>query len=438
MSSRSFFVANFGCRASQSEGASVQQELLDGCAASAASAFDADVVVVNTCTVTEEADREARQLIRRIAARNPEARIIVTGCYAQRAPQELASFPGVSHVVGNSHKPLLGRLTLEVLESGFQSGDPRGRAEIFCSDIFLEHELRPESHLGSGGRTRAIVKVQDGCNANCSFCIIPSVRGRSRSLPGAGVIEEVWELVERGYKEVVLSGIHLGSYGRDLDPKTSLLELMGRILESVPSLERLRLSSIEPLEVTPDIVSLAATHPRMAHHFHIPLQSGSVSVLRAMRRPYSPQYYADLVRRVRDQIEDAAIGADVMVGFPGETDEDFEQTFRLIDDAPLTYLHVFPYSARPGTPAAGMTAEVPSHVADFRAKALRRLITRKNAAFRQGMVGRDVDVLVLDIGEGLTSNFLKVRVPTELPVNKWAQVRINGTADGILSTRGIQ
>jgi threonylcarbamoyladenosine tRNA methylthiotransferase MtaB len=249
MSDRSFFVANFGCRASQSEGAAVEQELLNGAAKPADSAFSADVVVVNTCTVTEEADREARQLIRRIASRNPTARILVTGCYAQRAPDELAALRGVTHVVGNSHKPILGKLTLSVLDTDFLVTNPDGRAEIFCSDIFLESELKPESHLGSGGRTRAIVKVQDGCNANCAFCIIPSVRGRSRSLLPGAVVEEIVTLVDRGYKEVVLSGIHLGTYGRDLDSKTSLHRLIVAILDAVPRLERLRLSSIEPLEV---------------------------------------------------------------------------------------------------------------------------------------------------------------------------------------------
>ena len=431
MSAKSFFVANFGCRASQSEGAAVEQELLDGAATAATSAFAADVVVVNTCTVTDEADREARQLIRRIAGRNPEARIIVTGCYAQRAPGELATLPGVSHVVGNSHKPLLGRLTLNVLGSDFESERP-GRAEVFCSDIFLEQELKPESHFGSGGRTRAVVKVQDGCNANCSFCIIPSVRGRSRSLSPASVVQEISALVDRGYKEVVLSGIHLGTYGRDLDPKSSLQSLIENILGNVPALQRLRLSSIEPLEVTPEIVDLVATDSRMAHHFHIPLQSGSARVLRAMRRPYQREYYSDLLGRIRSRIEDATIGADVMVGFPGETDAEFSETFRLVEETPLTYLHVFPYSSRPGTVAAGLSGHVPSHVASFRAKALRQLIARKNAAFLTRMVDRELDVLVLQSGEGLTSNFLKVRLGEELPVNEWVRLRV-GLRDGVLS-----
>ena len=424
MSEKSFFVANFGCRASQSEGAAIEQQLLDGAARPADSAFGADVVIVNTCTVTEEADREARQLIRRIATRNPAARVLVTGCYAQRSPEELAAMPGVSHVIGNSHKAILGKLTLKILDSEFQPREASGRAEIFCSDIFLEDELKPESHLGSGGRTRAVVKVQDGCNANCSFCIIPSVRGRSRSLPTASVIKEVSALAERGYKEVVFSGIHLGSYGRDLFPKTSFGELIDATLQGVPALERLRLSSIEPLEVSPEIIERVAVEPRIARHFHIPLQSGAARVLRNMRRPYSPQYYAELAHGIRSRMEDASIGADVMVGFPGETDSEFAETFQLIEESPLTYLHVFPYSSRPGTVAAELNDHVPAHVSNFRAKALRQLIARKHAGFVAGRIGKVTDVLVLQPGEGLTSNFLRVRVPESLSVNEWTPLRL--------------
>src|SRR5438067_292811 len=341
--SKTFFITNFGCRASQSEGASMHQELVESDALEAQSAYDANVVIVNSCTVTAEADRDVRQTIRRVASRNPNAQIIVTGCYAQRAPDELAGLPQVRYVVGNSHKPLVGEIALSVLDEDFST---HGRAEVLCSSIFLERELKPASHLGSGGRTRAIVKVQDGCNANCSFCIIPSVRGRSRSIDPEAALDEVRNLVARGYKEVIFSGIHLGTYGRDLHSKTSFYELVCRALE-VPGLERLRPSSIEPLEVVPELIALAATHPRMAHHFHIPLQSGSAPILRAMYRPYSPGYYADLASRIRTRIPDAAIGADVMVGFPGETDEDFAATQHLIEDSPLTYLHVFPYSSRP-------------------------------------------------------------------------------------------
>ncbi len=229
---RTFFIANFGCRASQSEGASIHQELLESKARESESAYDASVVVVNSCTVTDEADRQVRQMIRRVASRNPNARIIVTGCYAQRAPEELANLPQVCYVAGNSHKPMVGRLARNLFDEDFST---HGRAEILCSSIFLERELRPASHLGSGGRTRAVVKVQDGCNANCAFCIIPAVRGRSRSIEVEAALHEVRELVSRGYKEVVFSGIHLGTYGRDLSQKTSLYELICRVLE-IPGL----------------------------------------------------------------------------------------------------------------------------------------------------------------------------------------------------------
>ncbi len=428
----SFFISNFGCRASQSEGASIHEELIDGSAVAADSPYTAKVVIVNSCTVTAEADRDVRQTIRRIASRNPGSQIIVTGCYAQRAPEELADLPQVRYVIGNSHKPVVGRMANELLEEDFST---HGRAEILCSDIFLERDLKPASHFGSSGRTRAVVKVQDGCNANCSFCIIPSVRGRSRSINLESVLAEVRILVDRSYKEIVFSGIHLGSYGRDLRSTTSFYELVCRTLE-VPGLERLRLSSIEPIEVVPELIELAATHPRMAHHFHVPLQSGSTRILRAMYRPYTADYYADLARRIRTHVPDAAIGADVMVGFPGETDEDFSDTLNLIRQSPLTYLHVFPYSSRPGTVAAGLQNPIPEHVSRFRAKSLRNLISGKNEEFRRSMIGRELDVLTLEDGSGLSSNFLRVELPVDAPVNEWLKVTITGlTEDGLHASR---
>jgi threonylcarbamoyladenosine tRNA methylthiotransferase MtaB len=426
---KTFFISNFGCRASQSEGASIHQELIESNATESASAFDANVVVVNSCTVTDEADREVRQLIRRVASRNPKAQIIVTGCYAQRAPQELADLPGVRYVVGNSHKSMVGELALNVFNEDFSS---HGRAETLCSSIFLEKELKPASHLGSGGRTRAVVKVQDGCNANCSFCIIPSVRGRSRSMSADAVITEVHDLVSRGYKEIVFSGIHLGSYGRDLPTRMSLYDLLIRVLE-VQGLERLRLSSIEPLEVVAEIIDLVAEHPLMARHLHIPLQSGSSRILRAMYRPYSRDYYSSLVSRIRARIPDAAIGADVMVGFPGETDQDFMDTYGLIEESPLTYLHIFPFSPRPGTVAADLSNCVPDHVARFRAKALRNLIDRKNESFRRGLVGRILDVLTLDDASAISNNFIRVSLPSGFPVNEWMRVLVTA-----LETNGVQ
>ncbi len=429
---KTFHVTNFGCRASQSEGASIQEELLDANAGAADSAYEADVVIVNSCTVTAEADRDVRQTIRRIASKNPAAQIIVTGCYAQRAPEELANLPQVRYVVGNSHKPVVAQLARGLFEEALSA---HGRAEIFCSSIFLERDLKPAPHIGSGGRTRAVVKVQDGCNANCSFCIIPSVRGRSRSMDSGAVLAEMHDLVRRGYKEIVFSGIHLGSYGRDLEPKTSFFDLILAALE-IPGLGRLRLSSIEPFEVVPELIDLAATDPRLAHHFHIPLQSGSARILRAMRRPYTPEYYADLVRRIRTRIPDAAIGADVMTGFPEETDEDFAATHRLIEESPLTYLHVFPFSLRPGTAAADLPNPVPDHVSRFRSKALRSLIAEKNERFRRSMIGREMDVLTLEDGAAVSSNFIRVSVAEECPLNEWVRVRVTGLeGDGLQASR---
>ena len=424
MSARRFHVANFGCRASQSDGAAIEDALLGEGAGRAASPMDADVVVINSCTVTGEADRDVDRLIRRMSRRRPGARIIVTGCYAERDPEGLAAMPGVRSVVGNSRKSRVPALALEALN------DPAGagRAEVFCSDVFESPAAAPAP--GSAGRTRAVVKVQDGCDARCSFCIIPAVRGPGRSLDPAAVVERVAGLIEGGRREVVFSGIHLGAYCRDLRPRTPLAALIRRTLDALPGLERLRLSSIEPREMSAEIVELVAAEPRIAAHLHVPLQSGSARVLRRMRRPYGPADYRDLVRRIRAAVPDAAIGADVMVGFPGETDDEFLETFRLIEASPLTYLHVFPFSARPGTPAAAMPDPVPRHVARFRGHRLRRLIAEKNAAFRRSFVGRELDVLVLDDDArngrraGLTDNFIRARAPEGLAVNRWHAVRV--------------
>lgn len=432
-----FHVSSFGCRASQSEGASIEAELAAGGRSSSESPYDADVVVINSCTVTAEADREVDRLIRRVNRRNPAARIIVTGCYAQRTPQTLASAPGVRYVVGNSHKSRVAQLTGECLE------DPAGpgRSEVFCSDAF---ELRTLAHQGSSGRTRATVKVQDGCDACCAFCIIPSVRGRSRSLAPPGVVDAVRALVDQGYREVVFSGIHLGSWGRDLGAGLRLVDLVSRTLAEVPGLERLRLSSIEPLEVTPELVDVLAdvlaSGGRLARHLHVPMQSGSTPILRRMRRPYSAEEYGARVRRIREAMPEAAIGADVMAGFPGETDRDFMDTCRLIESLPLTYLHVFPYSPRPGTAAADLGDPVPGHVVRFRAEALRKLGAEKNREFRSRFPGRTLPVLVLGPdaeggGRGLSDNFIEVRVDPDLEINRWHEIRIRGLTGAGLDAR---
>ncbi len=428
MSEKKFHIANFGCRASQAEGGAIHAELSANAANAAESPFHADVLIINSCTVTEEADREVRRLIRQVGRRNPETEIIVTGCYAQRRPRELAAMPQVRYVVGNSHKGMVGSLV-----RGRLAGSPHsGRAEIFCSEIFTDRRLSEPAYQGSGGRTRAIVKVQDGCNATCAFCIIPTVRGPSRSLPPASVIGQVRDLVDRGFREVVFSGIHLGSYGRDIEPRCSLSELVQTTLDRVPTLQRLRLSSIEPLEVTAEIIDRVANDSRVATHLHVPMQSGSSRVLEAMRRPYRAPEYAALIERIRQAAPDAAIGADVMVGFPGETDDDFLSTYRLIEESSLTYLHVFPYSPRPGTASADYADPVPEHVARFRGRQLRELIGRKNEMFRGRFVGRDIWVLILEEEAksgwrpAISDNFIKVRVPEALAPNRWQRIPISG------------
>jgi len=346
-------------------------------------------VVLNTCTVTASADAQARDAIRKLHALNPGIRLIVTGCYAQRAPEELTALPGVAWVVGNSHKPeipeLIGVLspnTATSHPSNFvpaatllpaerkPAGEP---AKVLTGNIFEQGTLLSSLVFGGeGNHTRPTLKIQDGCDSRCSFCVIPFVRGRSRSLPPDTVIREIQSLSDSGYREIVLSGINLGTYGRDLSPRVEFASLLGRILDET-AVERLRISSIEPLDVTRDLVELFASTDRLAGHFHMPLQSGSNHILAAMHRWYRAEHYARRVELIRERLPHAAIGADVIAGFPGETDVDHAATVALIESLPFTYLHVFSYSQRPGTKAASFPNQVSSAVIKRRARELRAL-----------------------------------------------------------------
>ncbi len=439
MGNPTFSVLNFGCRASQSDGAAIEQALLRKNLEKSLKGAASDVVVINTCTVTRTADAQARQAIRRIHRQNPGASIVVTGCYAQRAPEEIARMEGVSCVVGNSHKQQLATLVTEKhlparTPADCAEAEARlpGGAEVYCSSIFESRELRSIADMSGGDRTRAFLKVQDGCSYRCSYCVIPFVRGDSRSLPLKEVLRQTRHLMNQGYKEIVLTGIHLGGYGRDLQPATRLAGLIRRLLQEEP-LRRLRLSSIEPLEVTDEIIELVATSPGMAKHFHVPLQSGSSRILGLMRRPYRAARYLDLLKKIRRRVPEAAIGADVMVGFPGETEEDHALTRDLIRNSPLTYLHVFPFSRRPGTAAARLEPEVPKSVAASRSLELRTLGELKNRRFRQSQVGRDLPVITLQDASSqttrraLSSNFLQVEVAgAESRPNRLLQVRVTG------------
>jgi threonylcarbamoyladenosine tRNA methylthiotransferase MtaB len=419
-----YFVQNFGCRATQADGAALESQLAAKGLCAARDRVDADLVLLNTCTVTSAADDDVRQTIRRVHRENPAARILVTGCYAQRAPEELASLAGVSWVVGNSHKTQIAELITLA-----PAGTPY-HGNIHVGDIFAQQDfLSSPVEAAAGDRTRPNLKIQDGCNNRCSFCIIPFVRGRSRSLPAQQVVEQVRGLA-RGYREIVLSGINLGRWGREPGSALRLAGLV-RLLLSETDVERLRLSSVEPMDFSDDLLGLIAESPRLAKHVHAPLQSGSDAVLRRMRRKYRPRHYADRVQKARTWMPDAAIGADVMVGFPGETDAEFEDSRRFIESLPFTYLHVFTYSERPGTPAASDPAQVPIRVRKERNRVLRELAAAKNLAFRESMVGRTLSAVTLhETGTALSGNYLKVELVHPREANLLVDLRIGGVSGG--------
>lgn len=491
-----FYVANFGCRATQADGAAIERQLRERGLERAGEPAEAGLVVLNTCTVTAAADQDARAAIRRIHRKNPQAQILVTGCYAQRAPEEIAALPGVSQVVGNSHKHMLAEiagvgpqtsdLLLRLTDLDGQS-DPQtngfvpltqltgsgqgptsevrrprsdARSPIFVSDIFAHTELQAAPVFNSANeRTRPNLKVQDGCDNRCSFCVIPYVRGQSRSLKMDEVIREVGALVTAGYREVVISGINLGRWGRDLDaspqpsavgkesprPTTDCRQLvfqdLVRTILSETTLQKLRISSVEPMDWSNELIQMMAQSPRIAKHAHVPLQSGSDAVLRRMHRKYRPWHYREKIEKIRAAMPAAAIGADVMVGFPGETDAEFDETRRLVEDLPFTYLHVFTYSARPGTPASLMGKQVPAHVARERSRILRDLSAEKKLTFMRGFAGKPIEVITLNVTggdqdgeytEGLTDNYLAIRVRGNHSPNRWIPARVERVLDGTL------
>lgn len=389
-----------GCRLNQHDTAAMRAELLAAGFAVVPAGEASDWVIINTCTVTHRADQEARQLVRRVGRAFPGARLVVTGCYAQRAPGEVRGLPGVAAVLGTGERS---RIT-EVLRGGAararRGADPVATADD-SGDGQVVHVApgRARRPIDAGrpvffGRTRALLKVQDGCDSFCTFCIVPLVRGRSRSLPLGAALEQARRLLEAGFFEIVVTGADLGRYGWDLGDRS----LLPRLLEEILALgdgHRVRLSSIEPNKIDPAVLRLLAGEPRLCRHLHLPLQSGSARVLAAMRRSYAPGDYLALAEQVA-RVGAAGIGADVIVGFPGETDADFAETRSLLEAAPVTYLHVFRYSARPGTAAAGWGDVPPATVAHARSEELRALGAAKARAFRARLVGRVLPVLVED------------------------------------------
>ncbi|MGA3035254.1 MAG: radical SAM protein [Terracidiphilus sp.] len=463
-----FHIENFGCRAARADGEAIGSHLRTG--GLAESAFHAaDLVVVNTCSVTAEADRAARAFIRRVHRQNPAAKIVVTGCYAQRAPDEVADMPGVAAVVGNSHKALAPRIAFELLHpSEFLAADTRaliqiaeapllnpvetGRPrtaraasappQVVWADDRFAHSFLEQAPLAFGTQTRPNLKIQEGCSNRCTFCVIPQTRGPSRSLPYAVVLRQIQDFVAAGGKELVLSGINLGRWGRDsssgLGPK-SLAGLVRAIFERT-ELPRLRLSSIEPMDWDSDLIALMREFGggRLARHAHLPLQSGSDAVLRRMHRRYRPWHYAEKIEALLQAAgPDLTLGADVMTGFPGETDSEFEETLDFLRALPLGYLHLFPFSPRPGTPgwALHAAAPVPSAVIEERMAALRILAAEKTRAHRSRFLGRTLRIITLQTAEALAAkgctaslseNFLPVEVVGLFPANQLVQAQVTG------------
>ncbi len=431
-----FHVEHFGCRAARADGEAVGSRLREA-GLSVGDPADADVVVVNTCSVTAEADRAARAFVRRTHRLNPQARIVVTGCYAQRAPEELSAMAGVAAVVGNSHKALAPEIVLGLLNgvtappanlvslhSLVAPAAAQGHAPVWADDRFA-HSFIEEAQLTPGEQTRPNLKIQEGCGNRCTFCVIPQTRGSSRSLSRESVLRQVEGFVAAGGNELVLSGINLGRWGRDLPETGGALTLAGLVREILRTgLPRLRLSSIEPMDWNAELIALMAEFggKTLARHAHLPLQSGSDAVLRRMHRRYRPWHYAEKVDALLKAAgTDLTLGADVMVGFPGETDAEFEETLAMVRALPFGYLHLFPFSPRPATRGWSLHAEYPvaQQAVDERMAALRALALEKTKTHRMRFIGRTLDAITLHTPEALaakgrtaalTENFLPVEV----------------------------
>jgi threonylcarbamoyladenosine tRNA methylthiotransferase MtaB len=432
-------VITFGCKVNQCDSTGMAQELKARGFALAAPGMVPDLVLVNTCTVTKRADQQARQTIRCLARDHPGAPIWVTGCYAQRDPAALAALPGVQVVFGNQEKFCLDnflRLYQNNSEDGGHSPSPLmgagwGGGEIpgppcqsapgsgswQVADFFASPPFQPWRVLGSVGQTRARLKIQEGCSHRCSYCIVPAVRGPRRSLEIDAVLAALHELADLGYREVVLTGVDLGQYGLDHSPANSLASLVRRLTQNWPF--RVRLSSLEPQMVTPELLDALAAWPRFCPHFHLPLQSGAAPVLAAMGRPYGPQEFRDLVYEITRRFPGAGLGLDVLVGFPGETASDFTATRDLVAQLPVTYLHVFPYSPRPGTPAATLKP-LPGREIQARARIMRSLGQQKKQKFQAAQLGHVREVLIEGPApqpgylQGLSDHYLRVALPGPL------------------------
>lgn len=409
-----YAVVTFGCRVNQADSLAIEDELRARGGASAPPEA-AELVVVNTCSVTASADQAARQTIRRVARVNPTARVVVTGCYATRRPSELAALPNVVRVVRNDVKETLVAALAD--DVGLTTAERFGGGDGACGGT-----LEP----GVAGRTALTLRVQTGCEERCSYCVIPSTRGPGRSRPLAHVLADVERAVAAGYKEIAITGVHLGSYGRDRSGGCSLMALL-TALAAADADVLFRISSLEPMDCTPAVVGLMASSPRFAPHFHLPLQHGSDEMLRAMRRPYTVAYYRNLLDCIRRVLPRAAIGSDIIVGFPGEDARHVDEMRRMLDELSLTHLHVFPYSDRPGTEASRLEPKVDGRAIRDRAREVRAIGERLARRFRQSQIGRTLRALTVDDGQSVvTGNYLKLRLDVRFARNEWVDVQVVG------------
>jgi threonylcarbamoyladenosine tRNA methylthiotransferase MtaB len=418
-----FFVLTFGCRCNQADSAAIRESFCRRSFSESENCRDADYIIVNTCTVTHRSDQQARQTIRRLHRENPSAQIIATGCYAERDPETLASLPGVCLVLGNADKERLPEL--------IGNCEPPSQGKIFHAPLDAGRDCLLPSMIHTGGKTRPLVKLQDGCDARCSYCIVPKVRGPGRSARPEDILAEIRSLAGHGFQEIVLTGIHLGAYGRKPKGDVQLVDLLRRIVE-IPGLGRIRLSSIEPMDFDRAIVKLTAENAVFARHFHIPLQSGSDRILRLMHRPYTADRFCELLRYIHNELPDAGLGTDILVGFPGETEQDFAETCALLEGSPLTYLHVFPFSPRPGTEACLLPDPVPSQVTKRRLAKAMEISRSKNLVFRRRFLGQVLPAITLakeeDLGASivLAGNYIHARIPgLSVPPNRLVEIRID-------------
>ena len=412
-----YSIVTFGCRVNQADSLGFEEDLLAR-GGVAVSPDQADLVLVNTCSVTATADQGARQTIRRIARDNPSARIVATGCYATRRPEELLALPNVVRVVPNDDKPKT--IALLSTDFGLSTAVRFGDGEGSCGS-----SIEP----GVAGRTAFTLRVQTGCAEACSYCIIPTTRGRPRSVPVDDIVAQIARVAAAGFREIALTGVHLGSYGRDLTPASSLVELLRAVRLQRDVL--FRISSLEPMDCSPEVVDLVADGGCFAPHFHLPLQHASNRMLTLMRRPYTIEFYAALVDDIRRRIPHASIGSDAIVGFPGERDEDFEMLANYLERSPLTHVHVFPYSDRPGTDATSMAGKVAGPVVRERGRRIRDIAHRLSERFRQSQLGSFRPALTVDDGTAVvTDNYLKLRIAAGHARNEHVRVQVLSAHDG--------